>query len=52
VLPVAMMPEAISDSSIVTLARKLPSQIAGQTRLPASSRAASAIPEGGQTAVA
>ena len=52
VLPVAMTPDATSDSSIVTLARKLASQIAGQSLVPASSSAASAIPEGGQTAVA
>jgi len=38
--------------SIVRLAKKLAAKIAGQRRRPPISSAASAIPEGGQTAVA
>ena len=52
VLPVAMTVEAMSDASMVRLARKLPTHTAGQRRLPARSIAATAIPEGGQMAVA
>jgi hypothetical protein len=47
-----MMIEARYAPSIVRLARKLPTQTAGHRRLPPSSSAASAMPDGGQTAVA
>jgi hypothetical protein len=52
VLPVAIRAEANSAPSTVKLAATLPSQIAGQSRAPARSSAARAIPEGGQIAVA
>jgi hypothetical protein len=52
VLPVAMTMEATSEASMVRLAAKLASHTAGQRRLPARSSAATAIPDGGQTAVA
>jgi hypothetical protein len=47
-----MIAEATYAASIVTLARKLPTQTAGQRRLPARSSAARAMPDGGHTAVA
>ena len=40
------------DDSTITFASAAPSQIPGQMRPPRSSAAASAIPEGGHTAVA
>lgn len=52
VLPVAMTSDARNAPSIVILAAKLPSQTAGHSRLVARSSAATAMPEGGQTAVA
>jgi hypothetical protein len=52
VLPLAMMMDATIAPSIVTFAAKLPTHTAGHSRVPAMSSAASAIPEGGQTAVA
>jgi hypothetical protein len=44
--------EVATDPAVVTLTRKAPTRIAGQTRKPNSSAAASAIPVGGQTALA
>jgi hypothetical protein len=51
-LPAAMTAEASSAPSIVRLAKKLPASTAGHRRRPPRSNAATAIPEGGQTAVA
>ncbi len=52
VLPLAMTSEASSAPSIVRLAAKLPIHTPGQRRRLARSSAASAIPEGGQMALA
>ncbi len=52
VLPVAMPSAVGSDSSTEKLAIAAPSHTPGQARKPQISSAASAIPEGGQTAVA
>jgi hypothetical protein len=52
VLPVAINAEENNAPSTVTLAAKLPAQIAGHSRPPPSSTAASAMPEGGQIALA
>ncbi len=51
-LPVAIIAEATSAPSTLALAAKLPSQIPGQSCRPHRRSAASAIPEGGQMAVA
>jgi len=47
-----MMIEARIAPSTVTFAAKLPARTAGQSRFPPRSSAATAIPDGGQTAVA
>ena len=52
VLPVAMTRDASNAPSTVKLAAKLPIQTPGQKRLPPRSIAASAMPDGGQTALA
>jgi hypothetical protein len=52
VLPVAITAAAASAPSTVRLAAKLPSKTPGQRRVPQRSSAASAMPEGGQIAVA
>jgi hypothetical protein len=51
-LPVAITVAATSAPSTAALAAKLPSQIPGQSCRPQRSSAASAMPEGGQMAVA
>jgi len=51
-LPEAMRAEAKSDPSIVKFAARLPIQIPGHSRFPASNSPASAIPDAGQTGVA
>jgi len=52
VLPAAMPSDVATDPAVVRLARKAPSSTAGEARSPRISSAASAIPAGGQTAVA
>ncbi len=52
VLPAPMSVAATSEDWTVTLTSEAPSQIPGQMRLPSSRTDASAIPEGGHTAVA
>jgi hypothetical protein len=52
VFPAAMPSEVATDPAVVTLTRKAPRRMAGHARTPRRMRAASAIPVGGQTAVA
>ena len=49
VFPAAMPSELAIDPAVVMLTRNAPMKIAGHTRTPNSSTAASAIPVGGQT---
>ena len=52
VFPVAMPSDVTTEPAVVTLTKKAPTRIAGQTREPKRSAAAIAIPVGGQTALA
>ena len=52
VFPIAITAETPGGNGVVRFAKNAPSAIAGQTRYPSTSTAASAIPVGGQTAVA
>ena len=52
VLPVPIRADASHEVSTVRLASAAPIQTPGQTRFPSASVAASAMPEGGHTAVA
>src|SRR5215510_11855682 len=52
VLPAAMPSDEATDPAVVTFTRNAPRKIAGHAEYPYSSRAASAMPVGGHTAVA
>src|SRR5439155_4434376 len=52
VLPAAIPSDDRTEPAVVTLTRKAPAKITGQMPRPSSSRAASAMPVGGQTGVA
>jgi hypothetical protein len=52
VLPKAIASEVAMEPAVVTLMTNAPMKMTGQSRGPRSSRAASAMPAGGQTGVA
>src|SRR6266508_5211547 len=52
VLPVAMPSDVATEPAVVTFAKKAPRKIAGQTREPSNTKAASAMPVPGHTELA